>query len=89
MLLARWGEFCCVRHCRGRCQRLKGFALSGCGGCEAWREGICVVWVVRAMILHSYFVSVLSTFVINFFTYGRAPLVSNRVADEGSGRDGN
>ena len=29
MLLARWGEFCCARHCRGRYQRLMIFALSG------------------------------------------------------------
>jgi hypothetical protein len=28
MILPRWGEFCCARHCRGRCQRLMGFALS-------------------------------------------------------------
>ena len=66
-----------------------GFTLSG----RSMERGVEIRnvrgLVVRALILHLYFVSVLSTFVINFFTYGRAPLVSNRVADEGSDRDGN
>ena len=41
MLLPRWGEFCSVPHCRGRYQRLKGFALSGCW----WVRGVEIGYV--------------------------------------------
>ncbi len=49
-----------------------GFTLSG----RSMERGVEIRnvrgLVVRALILHLYFVSILSTFVINFFTYGRA-----------------
>ena len=42
MLLPRRGEFFYM----GRCQWLMGFALSGRGGCEAGRLGICVLGIL-------------------------------------------
>ena len=48
MLLPRHGEFCSVLQCRGQCPRLKGFALSGRGGCTAGRLGLCKIeWLVH------------------------------------------
>ena len=57
-------------------------ALSGRWWVRGGESGNGMAWVVKALILHSYFVSVLSTFVINFFTSGRASPMSVTSTDE-------
>lgn len=50
MLLPRWGEFMlCGDIAEGGAHGRRVLPFQGVGGCEAWREGMCVAWVVRAL----------------------------------------
>ena len=84
MLLPRWGEFMlCATLPRAVPTADEFCPFRGqVGALGKGRLGMCKIWVVRVLILHLYFVSVLSTFVINFFTSWSASPTSVTSIDE-------